>query len=137
MREFVSHVGWFIVVAIVVAYLFHLIGGGIVTAQASGAYDPTLIRDEVKPNEHHLSGMIMVPDSCDELSVDTEALSSVDYALVFKTWHEPSVPCAHEPTPRAFHAVVFAPAAGVNFTATLDGASLSIATVAVPPGKND
>jgi hypothetical protein len=75
--------------------------------------------------------MVMVPSSCYQLSVHTDALSSVAYNLTFKTWQDPAVDCSADEVPRQFHEILFAPAAGVDFFATLDGADLPIAVIPV------
>ncbi len=134
MEGVFSRIGWFFLSALVFAYTFSLIVGNIVSAQAAGANDTILIRDELQANSHQLSGMVMVTSPCEELSVRTQKISTSNYALILKTWHEPSVTCAQEPTPRAFHTILFAPAAGVYFTATLDGVALPVALVPVVNG---
>ncbi|OGG53216.1 hypothetical protein A2851_02805 [Candidatus Kaiserbacteria bacterium RIFCSPHIGHO2_01_FULL_53_29] len=134
MGEIIQRIVWFAIVASACAYATFLVAGSIVNAQASGAYEPILIRDELAPGAHHLSGMIMVPTPCDELTVRTETLSISTYVLVFNTWHEPTVTCAQDETPRYFRAVLFAPAAGVQFSATLDGVGLPIVVLPVVKG---
>ena len=135
MEGVFARLGWFAVVAVLVAYSLYLIIGGMVNAQASGVGGPILIRDDLRANQHQLSGMVTVPTPCDQLSVKTEALSASTYALVFTTWHEPSVDCGTDPTPRAFRTTIFAPASGIYFVATLDGVSLPIAVVPIISGK--
>ena len=126
MSELVFRVAWFSVAALAVSFATYLIVGSIVNAHAGGADDRTVIRDIVGPGSHHLSGMVMVPSPCHELSLRTEAISPTRYQLLFRTWHEPSVDCKSGETPRPFHAVLFAPAAGVDFFATLDDKTLPI-----------
>ena len=117
---------WFFMAALGVSYGTYTVAGSMALANASGVYDPVIIRDEVGPNSHALSGMIMVPTACDQLSVKTNKLSHGEYELTFTTWHDPSVDCTEDATPRAFHSILFAPSAGVTFTAVLDGKSLPI-----------
>lgn len=117
----------------VAAYVVYLIAGGIATAQAAGAYDPVLVRDQLHVNEHHLSGMVTVHNSCDQLSVDTHTVAATTFELVFKTWRDPSVSCVRDDVPRHFHTVLFAPAVGVTFIATLDGIALPIGVVTLLP----
>ena len=121
---------WFIVAAVLLSYSGYLFVGSIVQTQASKETAPVMIRDEVRPGVHMLSGMVTVPTPCDELSMHTEAFSSTTYILLFKTWREPAIRyCPPDGMPRPFHAVVFAPAAGVDFIATLDGAGLPVVVV--------
>ncbi len=124
---------WFFVATSLVSYGSYLVAGSIVHARAAGTYDPVVIRDVLGPGIHRLSGMIMVPTPCDQLSVRTHAVSSSTYMLVFKTWREPSVNCDTIEMPRPFHETVFAPATGVEFVATLDGASIPILVLPVTP----
>lgn len=137
MREIIQRMLWFTIVASAIAYAVYLAAGSIVNAQASGAYEAVIIRDELAAGQHQLSGMIMVPTPCDQLSVHTQTLSSSQFMLVFTTWHESSVMCAADTTPRYFRATLFAPAAGVDFAATLDGAGLPIVVMptVVHPAK--
>lgn len=135
MGVIISRMLWFFVVASVISYATYLMAGSIVNARASQKNQPVIIRDELRPGEHHLSGMIMVPTPCDELSVRTEAVSSSTFTLVFRTWHEPSVTCSSDEVPRYFRTFLFAPATGVRFTATLDGAGFPIFVMPALPGR--
>ena len=137
MEGMFSRLGWFSVVAIAIAYALYLIVGSIVNAEASGAHAPVLIRDAVQANVHQLSGMIMVPTSCDELSVTKQTISPTNYALVFETWREPSIACTSDATPRPFQVTVFAPATGVYFSATLNGIAVPIAVVPVLTARGE
>ena len=133
MEGFFTRIGWFSVVAVVVSYMTYLVAGNIVTKHATNFNDPVLVRDELKPNMHQLSGMLMVESSCDQLSLKTTKLSRSEYTLNFSTWREPSIACDEEWTPRAFHEVLFAPAAGVNFYATLDDVPISVGVIPILP----
>ena len=126
---------WFTVLTVLISYAAYLIVGGIVNAQTSGADATVVIRDELGPNSHQLSGMVMVPSSCDQLSVDTKTLSPTSFELVFSTWQEPSVHCSADETPRFFEKTLFAPAAGITFSATLDGEGLPIAVIPAIAGR--
>ncbi|MDP2648973.1 MAG: hypothetical protein U1D26_02155 [Patescibacteria group bacterium] len=127
MNEAIRGLVWFGIAASIAAYASYLLAASFVEANAANT--PVLIRDELGPNVHHLSGMVMVPASCYELSVRTEAVSDTVLGLVFTTWKEPSVDCSPDQVPRAFRAILFAPAVGVNFIATMDGAPLEIAVI--------
>ncbi len=129
MFDMVRRLLWFGIVAAAFSYAGLLVTGRFVSAQAAQAYEPTLVRDDVSAGAHHLSGMLMVPSDCDQLSVRVEQIADTAYALRFTTWREPSVACGDEEVPRAFRTLVFAPAAGVEFTATLDERPISIATI--------
>lgn len=133
MRETVLHVLWFSVVSCALAYVFFIVAGNLIFESAAGSYDPVMIRDELSPGLHHLSGIVTVPQTCDELVVHISQLSSFTYELSFQTWQEPSVPCEKTPTARYFSDLVFAPSLGVDFVATVDQSPLPIAVVPVLP----
>ncbi|MEY4747409.1 MAG: hypothetical protein RLZZ416_458 [Candidatus Parcubacteria bacterium] len=118
---------WFAFLAAAIAYGSYLFLGNIVHTRESGALGSVMIRDELQPGVHNLFGMVSVPTPCDELIVHTEALSTSTFMLSFRTWREPAIKdCPKEETPRSFHAVVFGPAAGIEFVASLNGAGLPI-----------
>ncbi len=122
---------WFTIVAIALSYSSYLLAGGVINARASGLYEPILIRDVLGQGSHNLSGAVMVPTPCDQISVRTLALSTTAYMLNFETWREPSVDCGNAETPRVFHAILFAPSVGIEFGATLDGVGLPIVVLPV------
>ena len=135
MRAIFSRMLWFLVVASFVAYAVYLVAGNIVNAQASGEGIPVIVRDELGRGVHHLSGMVMVPSPCDQLSVRVEPSSDTTFVLLFRTWREPSVDCAADETPRYFRAILFAPSTGVGFTATLDGIGFPIVVLPALPAR--
>lgn len=126
MLDLVRRLVWFFVVASAIAYAVFLMAGNAIHTQALGQSRIVLIRDFLKAGEHHLSGMVMVPSDCKQLSVRTEEAGHNVYHLRFTTWEEPNIECVNEDTPRAFRAVVFAPAVGVEFIGTLDGEPLRL-----------
>src|SRR6185369_2721836 len=99
MSGIFSRMSWFIVLAVVISYPAYLVAGNIAHAQASKQNEPVLVRDELGTGVHHLSGMIMVPSSCDQLSVRTESSSKAVYRLIFRTWRDPSVECLPDEMP--------------------------------------
>lgn len=127
MIDLIRRLVWFFIVASAVAYAIFLVAGNAIYTQALGQSRVVLVRDHLKAGEHHLSGMVMVPYTCEQLSVRTEGVDVHTIHLHFNTWKEPNVDCSREDTPRAFRAVVFAPAVGVSFTATLNGEPLQLA----------
>jgi hypothetical protein len=134
MGEVAQRLFWFLVVACAVAYTTSAIAGSFVTAHAAES-GPVMIRDELEPGIHHLSGMVMVPTPCDELSLHTEKISQETFELRFTTWHEPSVECKDDATPRPFREVFFAPAAGIQFIATLNGTDLPVVVLPEIPTR--
>ena len=131
MVEIFSRVGWIVAVAIAIAYMTYLIGGNMVSAKETRRNHPVVVRDELQPNVHHLSGMVMVSSPCDELSVKMHQISEYSYELSFSTWRAPDVMCTEGWTPRAFREILFAPASGINFFATLDNAAVPVAIVPI------
>ena len=127
---------WFFVISCVVAYAVFLAAGSSIQAQAIDASRIVKIRDSLNPGVHHLSGIVMVPTTCSELSVRTEQLSIDTYQIIFTTWKEPAIECITDDTARPFRAVVFAPAAGVHFVATLDDSPLDLAVYQVVDHTN-
>ena len=135
MGAILSRMLWIFVVASILAYATYLVAGTIVQAYASGENRPVLIRDELGAGVHHLSGMIMVPTPCYQLSVRTQEIAKDAFALVFRTWPEPSVECADEEVPRYFRAILFAPATGITFIATIDEITLPIIVLPALPNE--
>jgi hypothetical protein len=127
MLDLTRRLMWFFVVASAIAYSVFLLAGNAIHTQALGDTRVVLVRDYLKVGEHHLSGMVMVPSTCLQLSVSTREVEPSVYLLAFKTWEQPYVDCVDEDTPRAFRAVVFAPSVGIRFLGTLDGAPLELA----------
>lgn len=120
MWDMVRGMVWFAVVSTVASFAIFAVLGNFAIAGAENE-GPVVIRDVLSPGVHQFSGMIVLPLACDELSVQSEPVSSTTYMLVFQTWQDPSIACPSEPTPREFKTTVFAPSAGVVFLATLDG----------------
>ncbi len=127
MLELTRRLVWFFVVASALSYSIFLVAGNAIYTQALGESRVVLVRDFLKVGEHHLSGMVMVPSTCDQLSVETKEVDTATFLLAFQTWRQPYVDCEHTDTPRSFRVVVFAPSVGVRFIGTLDGAPLELA----------
>lgn len=136
MGDLIRRLVWFFVVASLIAYAIFLAAGSVITAQAIDQTHIANIRDSLDTGTHTLSGIVMVPSTCSELSVRTEQLATDTFQLVFTTWQEPSVDCEILDTARPFRAVVFGPATGVRFVATLDGQPLQTAVYQVVDSTN-
>ncbi len=126
MSDMVSRLVWFFCAACLGSYAIFLLAGSTIHAHAVDQSRIVEVRDVLKPHMHALSGMVMVPKTCDQLTITTEEISPTTHKLVFTTWQLPSVPCKVEDVPRAFRAVVLAPAAGIEFIATLDEMPLTV-----------
>jgi hypothetical protein len=111
---------WFAIVATAASFAIFAVLGNFGALNAAFE-SPVPIHDDVSAGVHHLSGILVLPLSCDELSVETETISGTDYLLAFQSWQDPSVTCTQTPTSRAFEAVVPASSNGVSFIATLNG----------------
>lgn len=133
MGEIFGRLVWIIIVVSAVSYGTYLVSGSFFESQAADRYAPVYVRDSLSAGAHHMSGMVMVPGACYELSVEPKELSGVRYHLDFKTWQDPSVECGDGRVSRQFHTLVFAPSAGVDFTAALDGRSMPIVVIPVVP----
>ncbi len=127
MLDLTRRLVWFFVVASALTYSVFLVAGNAIHTEALGKSRVVLVRDFLRAGEHHLSGMVMVPSTCLQLSVSTRDVGDSTYLLEFTTWEQPYIDCVPEDTPRAFRAVVFAPSVGVRFIGTLDGGPLELA----------
>lgn len=127
MDEALRRAGWICIVAISGAYMTYLVAGSFISQETSVMAEPIVVRDAIGKGEHHISGMVMVPSNCDELTLVVERLEESLYQLTFATWTEPAVKCDNQPSPRVFETIVFAPSYGVRFVATLDGVPIKVA----------
>lgn len=134
MRDIAMRLVWLFVSLSMITYAIFLMIGSMIQAQAIDQSRIVAVRDVLAPGVHHLSGMVMMPRTCAQLTVASEMVSSGRYRLIFKSWDVPSIPCSTEDTPRSFRTIVFAPAAGVQFVGTLDEAPL---TLVVHPALRD
>jgi hypothetical protein len=131
MLDIVRRMVWFFIVACAVAYIIFLVLGSTIQARAFDESRVVLIRDSLAVGAHYLSGIVMVPRTCSQLSMSYEKVSDALYSLDFTTWDEPSVPCKTEETPRSFRSVVFAPSTGISFIGALDGKPLQLSVIQV------
>lgn len=125
VSEVLWRLAWLSVLCCVVGYVSYLYFGSFRATPRNGP--SVLITDEIKPaGEHHLSGIIPVPTPCHGLSVRTQEINLDHYRLDFTTWQEPARTCEPHEQTRNFSTVVFAPAVGVTFSATLDGEDIDL-----------
>ena len=123
---------WFTIVATSLAYGTHLFFGSIVSASVQNDIRTIHVADAFHDGEHDLSGMVMAPSPCYDLTVRTEDVDAKTIALIFETWQQPYRTCgADDPTPRAFTASVFAPA-NIDFRAFLDSKPVRLDVVMKP-----
>lgn len=133
MGEVVRRMFSFAIAACAVAYVVYFVAGTSIYAQADGKNKPVWVRDQISPSAHHISGLVTVKNSCTELTGNVEQLSPLLYKLTFTTWEHPNTECTDYPVQKQFYEVVFAPAVGVHFIATLDGVSLPLIVVPYIP----
>ena len=133
MTDVMRRVLIFTLTAVALSYLVFVLAGASIYARADDKTNTVWVRDEISPNTHHLAGLVTVPSSCTELNEKTEQLSPVLFKLEFSTWEHPNTECLHEPVQKEFYEIIFAPAVGVHFIATLDGATLPIIVVPYVP----
>lgn len=123
----------FTLAAALISYFLFMIAGTTIYAKAEEKARTVWVRDEISPNTHRLAGLVTVDSTCLELIEKTEMLSPLLYKLHFTTWENPNVECEKVPTQKLFYEVIFAPAVGVQFIASLDGISLPILVVPYTP----
>jgi hypothetical protein len=135
MRGGFLHMLWFIAAGSIVAFAALTFAGKLAYSSASGEFEPALVRDVSGHGVHQLYGIILVSNTCDQLSGRLLQVSTSTYEVSFSTWREPSTPCSEERTPRAFHEALFAPPQGVSFVATLNGLPFPIAIITATSSK--
>jgi hypothetical protein len=133
MGEVVRRMFSFAIAACAVAYLVYFLAGASIYAEAQAKTKTVWIRDQISPSAHHISGLVTVKNSCTELTEKVEQLSPLLFKLKFTTWEHPNTECTDYPVQKQFYEIVFAPAVGVHFIATLDGASLPLIVVPYIP----
>lgn len=111
---------WLMTLGIAISYASYLFLGSIIMAGAAGTPPEIAAIDVIKPGEHHVSGVVLVPSQCHELSVTARKLSETAYQLVFKTWPEPARDCPRGAVTKPFETVIFAPSVGLSFSAIVD-----------------
>jgi hypothetical protein len=117
---------WLVISSVALSFGSYIVVTDYVLEKESGTTQPVELIDHLRPGVHYISGMVTVPSACDELTVRVVKIDEFNYDLRFQTWEEPAVRCAHDPVPRYFTTVAFAPAAGVHFTAQMDGTPFPI-----------
>ncbi len=133
MLEVLRRVFLYVLAATLIAYVVFLIVGSVFYARAEQKSEIVWVRDQIGPNTHRLSGSVPVPSACTELIQKTEKLSDQLYKLAFTTWDDPNIDCEKGVVKKEFHEIIFAPAVGVHFIATLNGVSIPIIVVPYKP----
>ena len=115
---------WWVVLLCVGVYLVTSFFGNQIMAHASGDKAPLVLRDVLEPGTHHISGMIDVGFSCENVSVDAHR-TGASYELEFNTWRD-EAQCSPGPVARDFALELEGPS-DLVVTATLDGVPIDIA----------
>lgn len=93
--------------------------GEVVNASVAQEIQTIRVVDSYENGKHSLSGMVVVPSECVDLTVRVRDIDAKTVALVFETWEQPYRTCTEASTPRAFTASIFAPESTL-FRAFLD-----------------
>lgn len=117
---------WLAITSLALSFGSYIVVVKSVLQEESGATKPVQFIDLLRPGVHYISGMVTVPSACDELTVHVVQTDEFVFNLKFDTWEEPSIRCSHEPVPRHFSTIAFAPAAGVRFTAQMNNEPFEI-----------
>ncbi len=117
MSEVLGRIFWLCAFSVGFAYIFSVLFGGVFEVRKQPAI---IMHDVLGAGMHAISGVIMVPSPCTELSVKTIKVSPTVYTLQFQTWEDPSVDCAQVETERTFNTTTYAPAVGIQFLVYLD-----------------
>lgn len=126
MRDTVRRVAWFFCAASLCAYAIFLFAGSFFHAREFNAPRTVQVRDTLVADVHDLSGMVMVPRTCDQLMVRTSEISPTTHTLTFTTWQLPAVECREEEVPRSFRVGIASPAEQLTLLATLDSRPLTV-----------
>ncbi len=126
MSATIHRLAWFFFAASATSYGLYVMIGSLLHASENERVRALVLRDQYIAGEHVLSGLVIVPRTCDALTVDTVALSETKYKLAFTTSQQPSVACRAEDVPRDFRVSVKNASENLTFVATLNGTILAV-----------
>jgi hypothetical protein len=128
-KNMVSRLIVFAVFASLAAFATHLFFGSVIFAAAEEETQKIVLRDVYSDEMHQLSGMVVVPSECHDLSVRVKDFDANVIFLLFETWEQPYLQtCEKAQTPRAVHVSVFAPDT-VLFRGMLDNEPIPLTIV--------
>lgn len=111
----------FTVTAVAIAYTAHIFFGGIIFAAAEQNANAIVLKDVYGNEQHELSGIVMVPSTCHDLTVRAKDIDARSTAIILETWEQPfASECEKAPTPRSIHVTAFGPE-GLDLHGILDG----------------
>lgn len=131
MDEVFWRVLWVALAATLVTYVSIIFFGSVASDPPEEKDKPIVVTDRVSVGIHRLSGIVPVSSDCDRLTVNVRDLGAFHYHVDFSSWREPSRDCPLKTAYQSFYAVVFAPALGVQFEASLDNTPLDLQIVKV------
>jgi hypothetical protein len=100
----------FTIFASLTALSAHLFFGGTIFAEADETSSVISLRDVYENKTHELSGIVMVPSTCHEISVRAKDADARTTVVIFETWEQSyRTGCKKTPTPRAIRVMAFAP----------------------------
>jgi hypothetical protein len=119
----------FTVFASLVAFSAHLFFGSVIFAAAEQDTFAITLRDVYENETHDLSGIIMAPSACHDISVRAKDVDAGMTAIVFETWEQPyRETCEKSPAPRAIHVLAFGPK-DLELRGLLDGEWIPLSIV--------
>src|SRR5262249_16695252 len=126
MDEALRSATWIVLSGIIAAYLTSYAASRYLVG-TSATSTPIVIRDVTQaPGAHHLYGVIIVPNACDEIEYATASTGDNAYQFAFRTWMEPYVRCLQSPVQRVFDTIVFSTSTSVQYSATMDDVPVPI-----------
>ena len=109
----------FMVFAGLTAFSAHLFFGSAIFAAAEKDVFQIILRDTYREEMHELSGMVLVPSDCHDVSVRTKDFDASMIFIIFETWEQPYRECEKAETPRAVRIIAFAPE-NITFRGLMD-----------------
>jgi len=111
------------------AFAAHLFFGSIIFAAEEETANRIVMRDNFHDETHDLSGIVMVPSTCHDLSVRTKDFDANTTFIIFETWEQTyRTDCEKTATPRAITVSVFAPK-NIQFKGIFDNEVVPITVI--------
>jgi hypothetical protein len=106
----VRRISWFAVFATFLAIASHLFFGSVF-ANTNVGVPEIVIRDTFsdKNKSHDITGRILAPSKCHDLTVRTEDFDADTIVIVVETWEQPYRECSNESVPQSFEISFYAP----------------------------
>lgn len=112
--------GWFFIAASLVAFAAQtFFGNALAAATEEDVHTVRAQHTYVREGVHEISGMLLVPSACHDLTVRAKDFDPQTTVLVFETWEQPYRTCAQDPVAKSFTVQVLAPQT-ITFKAIVD-----------------